>query len=431
MGIDRRGKSWRARVTLPDRSQRSRSFRTKAEAVRWEAEQKTALNRGIRWIPDTTTVAEYAYRWTSMRPHRPSTARNVHSLIKHHIEGTRLGSRRVGAVRPSEVQAWATERSKVMSPIRIRNLVSMLRAIFRDAVLDRLCAENPAARVVIPSFEKPLVVPLTVAEIQALTDAIPERCKAMVIVQAGAGLRISELLALRVQDVDFLRRTIRVECQFAPNSKIRVEPKTPRSKRVIPVPTFVIDAIAEQLRRFPPQTTARSSPTSMAIRGATTAIASESSRRQCGRRGCRMTRRPCVRHFYASVLLAAGESVVTVANRLGHANPTVTLNVYGHLIEGQDLSSDPQRSRSGVVKIIGEGAGHSRSVGHLTSSIGAEVSLTSNTTTWGGMALFSSEPVGRGLHRRRGRGWPAGRTAVRSSAARSGRSTGGLRRLPS
>jgi integrase len=138
-----------------------------------------------------------------------------------------------------------------MSPTRLRNLVSMVRSIFRDAVLDRLCAENPAARVTLPSYEKPLIVPLTVDQIEALRDAIPDRCKAMVTVQAGSGLRIGELIALRVEDVDFLRRTIRVQYQFAPNSKVRTEPKTPRSKRVIPVPQFVIDEIADHLRHFP------------------------------------------------------------------------------------------------------------------------------------------------------------------------------------
>src|SRR4051812_5653399 len=253
MGIDRRGKAWRARITLPDRSQRSRSFRTKAEAVRWEAEQKTALNRG-NWVDpsNTTTVAEYARQWASLRPHRESTARHVTSKIEIHIAGTKLGQRRIGTVRPSEVQAWATERSQHLSPVNLRNLVSMVRSIFRDAALDRLCAENPAARVTLPSFERPLIVPLTAEQVAELEEAIEPRCKAMVTVQAWSGVRIGELVALRVSDIDFLRKAVRVQYQFADtDSKVRSEPKTPRSKRVIPVPQFVIDAIADHLRRFP------------------------------------------------------------------------------------------------------------------------------------------------------------------------------------
>jgi integrase len=39
-----------------------------------------------------------------------------------------------------------------------------------------------------------------------------------------------------------------------------------------------------------------------------------------------------LRHHYASVLLAAGESVVAVAERLGHENATLVLRTYGHLM---------------------------------------------------------------------------------------------------
>lgn len=43
-----------------------------------------------------------------------------------------------------------------------------------------------------------------------------------------------------------------------------------------------------------------------------------------------------LRHHYASVLLAAGRSVIEVAERLGHENATLVLTTYGHLIHGQD-----------------------------------------------------------------------------------------------
>jgi integrase len=39
-----------------------------------------------------------------------------------------------------------------------------------------------------------------------------------------------------------------------------------------------------------------------------------------------------LRHHFASVLLAAGESVVAVAERLGHENGTLVLKTYGHLM---------------------------------------------------------------------------------------------------
>jgi integrase len=39
-----------------------------------------------------------------------------------------------------------------------------------------------------------------------------------------------------------------------------------------------------------------------------------------------------LRHHYASVLLAQGESVVAVAERLGHHNASLVLSTYGHLM---------------------------------------------------------------------------------------------------
>jgi integrase len=59
---------------------------------------------------------------------------------------------------------------------------------------------------------------------------MPDRYRSTVITQAALGLRIGELLGLRVEDVDFLRRTVRVQWQFTSGSKEGWEPKTSRSR---------------------------------------------------------------------------------------------------------------------------------------------------------------------------------------------------------
>jgi integrase len=81
---------------------------------------------------------------------------------------------------------------------------------------------------------------------------MPKRNRAMVLTQAGLGLRIGELLGLRASDVDFLRRTVRVECQIPPGARERTEPKTPRSRRSIPLPTFLAEELAQHMADFPP-----------------------------------------------------------------------------------------------------------------------------------------------------------------------------------
>ena len=137
----------------------------------------------------------------------------------------------------SEVQAWATERSRRLSPSTLRLVVGTLRSIFNAAVRDRLVAHNPVLGLSLPAPERERIVPLTVD-----AGAGAGRCN-IASVQgngdhpSGLGLRIGELLALRLEDVDFLRRTVRVEWQTTVDGKRRVPPKTPRSRRTLPLPS--------------------------------------------------------------------------------------------------------------------------------------------------------------------------------------------------
>jgi integrase len=279
------------------------------------------------------TVTEYARHWAASRPHRPTTARRTAGLIDNHIAGTRLGNRRLADVKPSEVQGWASERATILAPNTTRSLVGLLRSIYRAAVLDRLVASSPVVRVTLPRVDRPRVIPLTVEQVQALAAAVPDRYRAMVITQAGLGLRIGELLALRVEDVDFLGRTVGVECQFTSGSKIRSEPKTPRSKRSIPAPQVVLETLAEHLAHYPSGqdgslfTTTAGGPLGHMYYG------HDLFRRAVASAGLpARTTSHDLRHHFASVLLAAGESVVAVAERLGHEDASLVLSTYGHLM---------------------------------------------------------------------------------------------------
>jgi integrase len=323
---------------------RRKTFRRKTDAARFAATTEADKHRGQFIDPtDRTTVAEYARAWASIRPHRPSTARRVASLIETHIAGTDLGGRRLAHVRPSEVQAWATDRSRVLAPSTLRNLVSLLRSIFASAALDRLVATSPVVRLRLPRHERPRLVPLTVAQVRALADGMPVRNRAMVVTQAGLGLRIGELLALRSQDVDFLHRTARVETQIAPGAKVRSEPKTPRSKRTMPLPTMVAEALARHMEEYPPAEDGSLFYTRTGAVYRHDYYGSMILAKAVQRAGLPVgTTSHDLRHHYASVLLAAGESVVAVAERLGHENASLVLSTYGHLMP--DLEDRTRRA---------------------------------------------------------------------------------------
>src|SRR3954451_1546612 len=131
---DREVRVYDVRFRDPDGRQRKKTFGKKGDADRFAATVEADKLRGLYVDHSSrTTVAEYARAWAVARPHRPTTARRVSSLIETHIAGTRLGDRRLSAVRPSEVQAWASDRARVLEPTTMRSLLTLLRRIYASA----------------------------------------------------------------------------------------------------------------------------------------------------------------------------------------------------------------------------------------------------------------------------------------------------------
>jgi integrase len=331
---DRDQVTWLVRWRDPDGRQRKKTFARQAEARKHAAAVEADMARGQYVdLSHRVTVAEYARQWAASRPHRPTTARRTAGLIDNHIAGTRLGNRRLAEVKPSEIQGWASDRAKLLGPATTRGLVGLLRSVYAAAVLDRLVPFSPVVRITLPRVERPRVVPLAVEQVVALADAMPDRYRAMIVTQAGLGLRIGELLALRVEDLDFLRRTVRVEWQFTSGSKVRSEPKTPRSRRTIPAPQVVLDALAEHLAAY-----RAGGDGSVFTTSAGTPLGHMYYGHDLLRKAVAAARLPegttshDLRHHFASLLLAAGESVVAVAERLGHEDASLVLSTYGHLM---------------------------------------------------------------------------------------------------
>jgi len=333
-----KGKRWQVKYRVDGRERDGGSFDNREVAKRRLVELESQVNRG-EWVDpnNPTTVTEQVRAYAAQRAHRPRTAARIESMIRNHVEPTPLGSHRLVSVRPSVAQAWVSDRANHMAPGTLRILVSLVSGAFRAAVADRLVAANPFDGVTLPKVKRERIVPLTVEQVAALADEIGDRYRAMVLVQAGCGLRIGELLALRVQDVDFLRRELRVEHQIDRLTRERVAPKTDRSRRTVPLPEVAATALAEHLRRFPPTEeglifhTQAGRPIAHDWYG--NKIFVPAARRVGLPEG---TTTHDLRHHYASLLLAAGQSVVAVAEHLGHENATLVLTTYGHLMPGAD-----------------------------------------------------------------------------------------------
>lgn len=204
----------------------------------------------------------------------------------------------------------------------------------------------------LPELHTEEIVPLTVEQVNALAVAMAPRYRAFVRAGAGSGLRQAELFGLQVRDVDFLRRTLRVDRQVQPVEGGGVEvcpPKNKASKRVVPIAKVVVEELAAHLAAYP------AGPDEFIFRGAQ----GQPIRRNTFNEGAwaaaviaaKLDDVTChdLRHFYASALIRKGLNAKVVAARLGHADPAMTWRVYTHL-----WVDDEDRSREAIDDIFAE-----------------------------------------------------------------------------
>lgn len=169
------------------------------------------------------------------------------------------------------------------------------------------------------------------AQVWALHDAMPEHLRAALLL--GAGLRISEVCALKVSDVDFIRGVVHPKRQW-PDRPL----KTDGSGAPIPIPRELTLMLAESVRRFGgdwmvPRTPdcTRGDPrvlgrTVRQVRSSVDGLPQGFSFHD-------------LRHYLASLLIASGADIKTVQARMRHATAGTTLDTYGHLWPDADEST--------------------------------------------------------------------------------------------
>jgi integrase len=324
---------WKVRWRGPDGRERTKTFDTKRDAAAWEAEQRRQV-RADEWIDPTglrVTVAEYRRDWERVQAWRPSSRSRMTSVLDVHVIPT-FGDRPLGSIKPSEVRAWIAAMSSAgLMPATVEANFHVLRQMMRAAVLDGMLRRNPCDGARLPRKEHRLIVPLELAQVESLANAIRPDLTAAVWLTAGCGLRQGETLGVTVDRVLWLRRELVIDRQlltppagapaFAPT-------KTPASNRIVPVPDEVLTILGQHLEAFPP------GPDGLVFHRE--GVAWRRSRlNDEWRRARRLSgvdaRFHDLRHYCASALIAAGVSVKGVQEVLGHATAVETLEVYAHL----------------------------------------------------------------------------------------------------
>ena len=180
----------------------------------------------------------------------------------------------------------------------------------------------------------------TLEEFKQFIEAINHKKEAVVgfNILFYTGMRVGEMLALTISDIDFDKHKIRINKTFQRIKRADVisTPKTPKSKRTIDCPKFVIDIIQDYIKVLYKPT-----PKTRLFEGFTKFKFQNDINVYSRKANLKKIRVHDLRHSHATFLLSKGVNIVSLSRRLGHERVSTTLDVYSHVLkEDDDLIKD-------------------------------------------------------------------------------------------
>ena len=404
------GKGKRYKVTgIP--GVRSRSFPDGkfAAAKKWLANAQTDSGRGEWYDPrdGSITLDDYVRNhWWPHTRYPPSTKASVRSKVFNHIL-PHVGALPLNRIGFEEIRAWQTRAEQSIDVGTLVVTWAHFSTIMQAAHKAKRIPANPFRddELRAPRLPKSKALAWEWETVRAVRLALPDRYQVLVNLAVGAGLRQGEALGFSPDDIDgedinVVRQIVKV------NGKFGFGPPKGNKERTAPCPPELAEAIKEHANRYPttevtlpwvdpdrpnlawedrPKRTVRLLVTTQFTNGLNGGAINKDTFNdkhwkpalaEAGmippaevtyiepKRGKNAWRKETwdmprefgfhvLRHTFASVVLAAGETITQLAAWLGHSDPAFTLRTYVHF-----MPKSGSRGRTAIGRfMVGELAG--------------------------------------------------------------------------
>lgn len=295
------------------------------------------------------TVGEFIERWLNDygKQHlSPTTLQGYQSIYRSGIAPA-LGKIQLKALRPEHIQKYYADKlAGGISSTTVNHHAMVLHKILETAVKWQILPRNVADSVSPPRIRQVEMHTLTEEQVE-LVLAQSERTPYFVLFSLAllTGMRQSELLALRWQDIDLAEAELSV-CRAMHRMKtgefIFRGIKTSRSNRSLALSTGTcailrrhldseIDLCRQLSVPFPNDRLVFCQGDGTPLKPGTVR---QSWKRFTRRLGIENINFHALRHTHATLLLREGISPKVISERLGHTNITITLNIYAHVTPG-------------------------------------------------------------------------------------------------
>ena len=332
---------YRARVKSNGRYVATRVFERKANAVAWDQDQRRRLRLG-EWIDPRrgqVPLSAVAADWLESRSSVKRRTRESDESAWRNYIARRFGNWPVASITAAEVSGWVGSLvAGGLAPSTATRALSTLRSILAFAVADARVQHNVAALVRKPTSGRARREgqALTLDELRTLTAACKGRYRDVVPMLALAGLRWGELAGLQVGDRISVPgpglRLRRAVLASGGGGALYVDTLKNNRSRTVPLVVDLVPIVESWSAGKVPGTWLFSAPGGGPLRESNwkRSVGWSAATTTAGLQGFRVHD---LRHTAASVWLSAGADPKVVQRVLGHASASMTMDLYGHLVD--------------------------------------------------------------------------------------------------
>ncbi len=343
------GKQWVAQIILENGRTRQRYFNTQEEADIALNEMLYEQRRGMLATGPNQTLKQYLENWlenVQKYAVRVNHYINTRTIIRKHILPT-LGHIQLRQLNEQHIQALYTQKQDERKSAKtIHNIHGILHKALAQAVIWRLVSRNVCDGVTLPRLTRYEYQTLTAEQAQKLLEvARGHRLEMLLTLALTTGMRHGELLGLHWQDIDFEHGTLQVRRSV---SRVRgqgykeLEPKTPRSRRMLTLPQFVLDMLKQHRANHVELRQKAGSEWQdhdlVFCNRYGSFLRPDRVRKQFQQllvdAGLPYMRFHDLRHSAATIFMKMGVPPKVVQEILGHSNINITLGIYSHVLPG-------------------------------------------------------------------------------------------------
>ena len=361
--IRRRGaRSWELKFDVGvdakgNRKTRYSSFKGTKRDAEIELARLVAQNASGEGIdPSKVTVLEFLERWErdwATTNVGLKTLERYRGLLKLYVK-PRIGAMRLQKLRAVHLNELYTallrsggQDGRPLSPRSVGHVHRVLHRALGHAATWALVQQNVASLVSPPPVPDGEIIILTEEQIGATLHYLQGRTlRPIVSFLLGTGARRGEALAVRWSDIDFQKNVVRIERSLEQTKgSLRIKsPKTKHGRRSISISPWLAAELKSHRARQDERRLALGlgrAPDDMTVFARWNGeLRSPSRLSQSFADVMDVLEIDCtlhgLRHTHVSQLIASGLDVLTISRRIGHASPSITLNVYSHMFSNTD-----------------------------------------------------------------------------------------------